>query len=111
METRRPETIPGYIHPDSESYSKNNIYKTFTEGQPAKKKETFGKVSVGKQYASVNALAHTLTHNQNEICPICSETYISVCNCVYNDKTCKNGHVWYTSRGDDKPRIGNPHKK
>ena len=43
MEHRRPENIPGYVHPGTESYSKNNIYKTFTEGQKPKKIEKFGK--------------------------------------------------------------------
>lgn len=108
MEPRRPENIPGYVHPGSESYSKNNIYKTFTEGQKAKKKETFGTVSVGKQYASLNTLK---VEDTEDMCPTCNTKYISICNCVYSDKTCKNGHVWYTARGDGKCKIGNPHKK
>lgn len=105
MEYRRPENIPGYEHPGSYSYSKDNIYKTFTEGQKPKKKENFGTISTGKQYASITSL------NDDELCPSCSKKYVSSCNCVYNDKTCENGHIWYTSRFDGKPIIGNPHKK
>ncbi len=84
------------------------MYKTFTEGQKAKKIEKFGTVSAGNKYASSNSLND---EDDNDLCPVCNTKYVNICNCVYNDKTCKNGHIWYTSRGDDKPRIGNPHKK
>ena len=39
MEPHRPETIAGYEAPVTANYSKNRIYKTFSEGQAAKKKE------------------------------------------------------------------------
>jgi hypothetical protein len=107
MEPRRPDNIPGYNHPsDNTSYSKNGMYKTFTEGQKPKKKEKFGVVSSGSQYASA---ASPSIDDDN--CPVCNTPYTSVCNCVYSDKKCKNGHVWYISRTDGQPTVGNPHKK
>ena len=106
MEHRRPENIPGYVHPGTESYSKNNIYKTFTEGQKPKKIEKFGTVSVGTKYSSARLLDDT-----DDLCPVCSSKYVKICNCVYSDKTCVNNHVWYTERGNGNPKVGNPHKK
>lgn len=46
---KRPEAIPGYVHPISTQYSRNGIYKTFTEGE--EKKEEFGNTTGGKHYA------------------------------------------------------------
>jgi len=109
MERKRPENIPGYVHPESELYSKDNIYKTFTEGLKPKKKEKFGNVTVGKQYAS--SISFEDSKEEDELCPACFTKAVNICNCVYSDKTCKNGHIWYTARGDGKPKIGNPHKR
>ena len=43
-EHKRPDNIPGYEHPTNLKYSRDGIYKTFTEGKKAKKKEKFGKL-------------------------------------------------------------------
>ena len=95
----RPENIDGYEHPSEHIYtSRNGVYKTFTEGQ---KEEEFGNVIVGKQYAVNSAL-------NNDKCPECKGNAIRTCQCGYSDKTCANGHVWYTDR-DGKPKKGNPH--
>ena len=54
MDNKRPNTIPGYSHPEKTTTSRGNKYKTFTEGQKPKKKEKFGSTVVGNQYASYN---------------------------------------------------------
>ena len=45
-EPRRPDSIPGYEHPDSNSVtvsSRGGVYKTFSDKKPREgKKETFG---------------------------------------------------------------------
>lgn len=96
----RPENINGYEHPSEHIYtSRNGVYKTFTEGQ--KYQEDFGNVIVGKQYAVSSDL-------NKDKCPECKGNAIRTCQCGYSDKTCLNGHVWYTDR-DGKPKKGNPH--
>jgi hypothetical protein len=96
----RPENINGYEHPSEHMYtSRNGVYKTFTEGQ--KYQEDFGNVIVGKQYAVNSDL-------NDDKCPECKGNAIRTCQCGYSDKTCSNGHVWYTDR-DGKPKKGNPH--
>lgn len=98
--SHRPENINGYEHPSEHIYtSRNGVYKTFTEGQ--KKGEDFGNVIVGKQYAVSGDL-------NNDKCPECKGNSIRTCKCCYNDKTCANGHIWYTDR-EGKPKKGNPH--
>ena len=101
-EHTRPETIPGYEHPEIIKYSRDGIYKTFTEGQKARKKEKFGKTTVGKQYATYGDL-------DDDTCPECDMEPVSTCPCGYSDKRCGNGHFWYTDR-DGKVIYGNPHQ-
>jgi hypothetical protein len=100
-EPKRPENIPGYQHPTSSSYSRQSMYKTFTEGEKQKKAEKFGITSVGKQYAAYGEL-------EEELCPSCDNPPVKTCPCAYNDKSCKNGHIWYTNR-DGNTKQGNPH--
>jgi hypothetical protein len=101
-ELKRPENIPGYQHPTSSSYSRQSMYKTFTEGNKPKKKEKFGKTTGGKQYASYGEL-------EEELCPLCEKPPIKTCPCSYNDKYCDEGHIWYTNR-DGNIKQGNPHQ-
>tara|TARA_B110000971_G_C19738420_1_gene376343 strand:- start:203 stop:514 length:312 start_codon:yes stop_codon:yes gene_type:complete len=103
MEHKRPTDIPGYTHPGDMTYSRANIYKTFTEGKNPTKKEKFGVTTSGNKYAKLIV--------EDKECPVCKEEATKICPCVYNDRTCENGHVWYTSRNDGEPTIGNPHKK
>lgn len=113
MEPKRPDNIPGYTHPSSNSYSRDSMYKTFTEGQKPKKKETFGVTSVGGMYASNKSLLNEEKNEKNEEnnCPVCYEECIKICPCGYNDRICSQGHIWFTNRNDGKIKIGNPHKK
>lgn len=108
MEPKRPDNIPGYLHPNSDSYSRDSMYKTFTEGQKAKKKETFGVTSTGGMYLSNKTLE---SGKKEDICPVCNEDCIKICPCVYNDRICSQGHIWFTNRNDGKIKLGNPHKK
>jgi hypothetical protein len=100
-EHQRPDKIPGYEHPTNSKYSRNGIYKTFTEGKKAKKKEKFGSTTIGKQYASYG------DYNE-DLCPECNDPSVNTCPCGYSDKRCGNAHVWYTDR-DGNVKSGNPH--
>ena len=104
MEPHRPETIAGYEAPVTANYSKNRIYKTFSEGQAAKKKENFGNTTHTQQYASVQMLS------QEESCPECGQEPINFSNCVFNVKNCVNSHHWFTDR-DGEVKSGQPKKK
>ena len=96
----RPEKIEGYEHPSEHNYiSRQGVYKTFTEGQ--KKQEEFGSITSGKQYAKNNDFIE-------DKCPECNQISVRTCQCGYSDKTCSNGHVWYTDR-EGKAKLGNPH--
>jgi hypothetical protein len=101
---KRPQVISGYLHPDNCTYSKKGVYKTFTSdtGEKFKNVNEFGNIETGKQYTN------TEVSDNEEICQICNLKSISVCPCAYNDKTCKNGHTWYTDRCG-KLCVGNPH--
>ena len=103
-EPRRPDNIPGYIHPETNSTAPKGVstYKTFTEGQKPKKKEKFGSTYGGTQYS-------TMTYTEEDVCPQCSQPAVHVCNCAFSDKRCKEGHIWYTDRSGA-VKLGNPHK-
>jgi hypothetical protein len=59
MDTKRPSTIPGYVHPETATITRGDKYKTFTEGQKPKKKEKFGSTVAGNQYASLDTSQQT----------------------------------------------------
>jgi len=96
-EPNRLNTIPGYEHPTELKYSKDVIYKTFTEGKKLKKYEN---TNDEHQYA--------ITTDYVDTCPKCNESPVNVCPCTYNDKICSNNHIWYTNR-DGQTKYGNPH--
>lgn len=100
---RRPDNIPGYQHPKNYSYSKQGVYKTFTEGEKPKGKEKFGNNASHSQYSKFGNF-----QEENEMCPTCNTESVSICPCGYSDKTCTNGHKWYTDR-TGKIIKGNPH--
>ena len=98
---KRPEKIEGYVHPSElGSYSREGVYKTFTEGQ--KKQDATGNTSFLKQYATYGE------EWEGEKCPECNEIPIKICPCAYNDKECSKGHKWYTDR-DGITKKGTPH--
>ena len=106
-EPRRPSAIPGYKHPETQKCSsRSGIYKTFTEGKKAKKKEKFGNTEVASQYASLEQLK--VEEKEKVQCPVCKGEPVKTCPCAYSDKTCSEGHIWYTAR-NGKVRQGNPH--
>jgi len=108
-EPRRPDNIPGYEHPDATNYSRQGIYKTFTEGKKIRKIEKFGTTTAGKQYSTYGAYRKTMEEDmEDDICPVCSEEPIQTCPCGYSDKKCSSGHVWHTNR-DGVVKLGNPH--
>lgn len=102
---KRPSEIAGYQHPVSYTYSKNSMYKTFTSGtnETFKHSDEFDSTEKGKQYANY-------LKDDDELCKICNQQPVKICPCAYNDKTCSNGHTWYTDR-EGKVCQGDPHKK
>lgn len=104
----RPTSIPGYEHPTTMAYSRKGVYKTFTEGKKARKKEKFGRTTAGNSYARQES--YMGSHQVEELCPVCSNRAFTFCDCVYNDKKCAEGHVWYTDR-EGKTIKSNPHEK
>jgi hypothetical protein len=66
MDNKKLTTIPGYVHPEKTVISRGNKYKTFTEGQKPKKKEKFGSVLSGNQYASYN-IPQNIDKNSTEL--------------------------------------------
>ncbi len=103
----RNDIIKGYEDPGVTNASTGHkTYKTFTEGQRTKK---FGNTNVGNQYASVSQYAQKDV-DRTESCPVCREKVVETCHCVYSDKKCSQGHVWYVDR-EGKTISGNPHKK
>ena len=103
---RKKLDIPGYSHPTKQKVSNRNcLYKTFSEGERKKKDMTkFKTIEVGDSY-SVNKISEEV-----DKCPKCNSPAISICNCAYSCRKCKNGHVWYIDRTGEN-RIGNPHKR
>ena len=95
--------IKGYIHPTKPNSNRGKYYKTFSEGKKAKKREKFGKTCLNGQYSQ---LGDSKTDDYS--CPLCKELTKKVCHCGYNDKSCSNGHTWYTDR-NGKVKIGSPH--
>jgi hypothetical protein len=99
LESKRNMTIPGYIHPETPSGNEGKIYKIFKGKKP--KKGDKG-VPVGNNYIRIDSTP------VNDSCPTCEELCVLTCPCGHSDKTCSNGHVWYTDRGGTL-KIGNPH--
>ena len=42
---KRPDSISGYVHPTTSNYSKNSVYKTFSEGTNEKFESTLISIS------------------------------------------------------------------
>jgi|SRR6478752_9753527 len=106
MEPTRPDNIPGYEHPVKNTYSKQGVYKTFTEGGKTKK---FTKTThAGKHYAA-SCNAYNNDDEDDMICPVCSLPASSICPCGFSDKNCPGGHKWYTDR-DGEIKQGDPHQ-
>ncbi len=102
-EMHRPENIPGYIPPESLKYERSGVYKVFNADD--EDVTEFGTTSVAKQYSILQS--DTLVDTEN--CPTCNTPAVKICDCVYNDKVCKNQHNWYNNR-DGKVVRGYPHK-
>ena len=103
---QRPEKIPGYVHPETNSsVSKGGIYKTFTEGKKPKKNEKFGNTQLNNIYIK----SKEYNTEEEDLCPVCDNPPVNICNCIYSDKRCELNHIWYTDR-TGKIKTGNPHK-
>jgi hypothetical protein len=97
--------VPGYVHPEkATSSSRGRVYKTFNDQEKPRKNEVFGNTVVLGKYASAND-----QEKDGTSCPVCNEVFVKECNCVYSEKTCAQGHIWYFDR-DGTVVKGNPHK-
>jgi len=100
---KRPETISGYTHPETNNSSTGGLYKTFTEGKKPKKKEKFGTTSISNTYK-------TLEIEDNETfdkCPVCEKPVTNTSNCALSIKNCEDGHIWYINR-EGEIKLGKP---
>lgn len=101
MSEKQCPDISGYVHPTSNNHTKKSVYKTFT-AEEKQDKYAFGVTTAGKSYA------RQAVHEEE--CPVCQAAIINTCYCNNSDKTCSNGHIWYTDR-DGNVKVGNPHMK
>jgi hypothetical protein len=108
----RPESIKGYEFTENakpcptrnaNNVSRGGIYKTFNENAKGKKKDEFKPTILEANYGK-----NIVEKNDDDKCPVCSDYSVYTCYCVYNDKKCKEGHVWYIQR-DGSIKVGNPH--
>jgi len=93
----------GYVHPTDLNSASNNQYKTYNSEE--KTKSVYNSSKASSVYAK-------FTEKECELklgCPICGEKALYACNCEFNDKACKNNHVWYTNK-DGKITEGDPHE-
>ena len=96
-QARKKLKISGYYHPKNIKSIKNNMYKTFNE-----KNKDYRSSLRNYDYA-------TFTSGSLEIkCPNCKKDALYQCDCVYKDKQCVNGHIWYVDK-DGKIVQGDPH--
>lgn len=104
MDHKRPEHISGYVHPETAVSSKAGTtpYSVYKKGNGQKS------VYASAPSSSVYKIVNTESDDSNT-CPKCSEKAEHCCNCIYNDKKCSNGHIWYSTR-DGSVKLGNPHK-
>lgn len=97
--------VIGYEHPSKPVPApRGQLYKTFNSESKPRKTEVFGNTEAGRNYTQ------TAEDQSSDSCPECDSVHVSQCNCVYAEKTCKSGHMWYTNR-DGETIQGNPHKK
>ena len=100
-------SIPGYNMPTTYGYkgndkSRGSGYKSFNAD--AKKVNEF---SINSTYMNQSQVQSV--YDFQEYCPVCNEVAKFNCPCGYSDKTCANGHVWYTERESGKIKLNNPH--
>lgn len=93
-----------YSHPENTKNNRGTMYKTFSDTDNTTKNniDKFKSTVVGKTYAAYGDTTVT------DKCPICKQIPVSICNCIYSDRTCANNHKWYVNR-DGEIVKGNPH--
>lgn len=103
---RKDLVIKGYEHPESLNSDRSSQYKLYSStGRKKSDMAHFKNTSTGNPYASVS----TPADSDEFMCPVCSVYSVDKCFCSYSDKTCPNGHIWYTNRKGEVV-VGNPHK-
>ena len=103
--TENPKPCPSFNTKNGRnSISYGGTYKVFNENAKGKKATEFGSTTVENKY-SLNSISN---NDEDDLCPSCGQQAIEVCPCVYCDKKCSEGHVWYVQR-DGLIKLGNPH--
>lgn len=86
----------GYVEPTNYNTS-NNPYSSYNEsGDDPYTSSNFN------PYSSIN-----FEEVIKDICPTCNTKAMYICDCEFNDYTCKKNHCWYYK--GEKLVIGDPH--
>jgi len=93
----------GYVHPSNNNPSVDNNYKSFNSEE--KTKDVYNTSKAPSIYATFTEREESLVLG----CPICGEKALYACECEFEDKACKNKHVWYTNK-EGKITEGDPHE-
>ena len=102
MSSARPESIPGYEPPTQVNTKQSGtLYRVFDEGSKSRKIEQFDITDTAKP-----GYAAQMVDKQR--CPVCEDEPVFECNCIFADKRCKLGHVWYTKRTGE-VLVSDPH--
>lgn len=104
MDPSQAPVISGYVHPESNKYTKRSMYKTLDSDEKRTKK-AIGTTLAGKTYSRAGVV-----DDQDDVCPECNAKPIKRCYCSHSDKVCEQGHTWYTNR-DGEVKLGDPHTK
>tara|TARA_B100001175_G_C19331848_1_gene552943 strand:+ start:202 stop:561 length:360 start_codon:yes stop_codon:yes gene_type:complete len=94
MSQSRPENIPGYEAPsqtNSKPIGRGTKYYCFNPDKRIKSIEDCTTVEIGNGNYTTNIV-------DAQVCPTCGEQPVFECNCIFADKRCGAGHVWYTDR-------------
>jgi hypothetical protein len=104
-ESSKNQSIPGYQHPEKQIVKQiakyENQYKIFDS--ESKNDYIISTKPTYATYATFTDKASSLYAQ----CPECNEEALYECDCVYKDKQCKYGHIWFISQ--NKIIKGDPH--
>lgn len=101
-ESSKNQSIPGYQHPEKQ------IVKQIAKHENQYK--IFDSESKNDYIISTKSTYATFTDKDSSLhshCPECNEEALYECDCVYKDKQCKYGHIWFVSQ--NKIINGDPH--
>lgn len=104
--SRKELKIPGYVHPTNTKSSNLNSYKTFN----TESKSDYTSSKSKSAYATFADKDTSTSNKQSNGCPDCGGEALYVCDCLFKDKQCSKGHVWYINNSGHIEK-GDPHEK